>query len=84
MKSKELSPMMRTCLQFAIDHGNHLARFPGGFWMAGPEWHGFKECKNTWFGTTTVNALAARGRFRLWSPEGRTFPTRADVVLILE
>lgn len=52
-----LSPTMKECLQFAINAGGKLKRFPGGYWCH-PEAR--THLNVTSFGTKTVEALVSR------------------------
>ena len=53
--------------------GGYFIRLPGGFWYAG-------EDRTHSYATTTIMALAVRGYVRLIKEQGRTFPTRAEVI----
>lgn len=71
MPTAPMSALMAQCVREMREHGGYLTRQPGGFWVN----PGFAH----WFSTSTINALASRGKIWLSSPEGRTFPTRAEI-----
>lgn len=66
-----------------VDTGGHLIRYPGGFWMRPDlEVGNHTWLQDTWFGTTTIQALVARGEleYTKWQ-EGRNgrFPIEASI-----
>lgn len=70
---RELSPTMRACLKRTKETGGRILRRPGGYWFCGED--------ASWWGTTTVEALAKRGlleysEFKL-SKNGDLFPVEA-------
>lgn len=73
-----LSLTMQDALDYAIEHGGKLKRFPGGFWCRGD----LEAWSRPWFGTTTVDALVTRGRMAYtdWveGKHGR-FPVEASI-----
>jgi len=79
----QLSPSMQGALAHALNHGAKLVRFPGGFWAR----EGWKLHTGLWYGTSTIEALVARGRmeYTKWQ-EGKhgRFPIEATVVQISE
>ena len=81
MKPKPLSLTMQSALAHACNHGAKLIRFPGGFWAA----EGWVLHQGRWFGTSTVEALVARGRmeYTKWQAGKRgRFPVEASVAQI--
>ena len=75
----ELSQKMQQALSYARRNGGQLRRYQGGYW-AMEHWRGHEW---PWFGTSTVEALVARGAmsYSEWM-EGRNgrFPVSAVVV----
>ena len=61
--TKPLTATMAACLDDCLDHGGTFNRFPGGFWA-------YPGCRRlphnghpeTHWGTSTIQALVARGR----------------------
>jgi hypothetical protein len=83
MADKPLSATMAACMVETIDHGGRLVRHVGGYWS----WPGCPKRQNdglpeTYFGTTTIEALVARGELEYikWR-DGRNgrFPVAAAV-----
>lgn len=68
-----LSKTMRECVERMRANDGSIDRHPGGFWRSAPT-------GGYWFGTSTVEALVARGvaEYTLWQ-DGRSgrFPIRA-------
>ncbi len=62
----ELSETMQEAIDYAIEHGGELVRYPGGWW-AREGWPGYGASSlksEAWFygfGTRTVRALVSRG-----------------------
>lgn len=73
MKIKPLSPEMAHCKTIVARDGGVLHRSPGEFWRTSPT-----SVAGPYFGTTTVEALVARGEatYTRWqeSDGGRNFP----------
>ena len=71
----ELSPTMGKCLNRIKETGGRIVRRPGGYWFCGED--------TSWFGTTTVEALAKRGliKYSDWkqSKNGDVFPVEATL-----
>lgn len=61
MATKALSPTMTECLR-KLQQAGELKRLPGGFWVK-PETKFDQTGKpnGSWWGTTTIEALVARG-----------------------
>lgn len=80
MKDKELTPVMRGLRAYMLANGGRIVRYPGGFW-AKADW---KHGNEPYFGTTTVEALVARGviGYTVWREGKRTgmkFPVEAKL-----
>jgi hypothetical protein len=77
--SKPITATMAIALVYAQEHDGRLIRHAGGFW-ADKNWSHGKES----FGTTTVEALVARGRMTYTdfkqTARGK-FPVEATIVL---
>lgn len=68
----ELSPTMRSAINYARNFNNKIVRYPGGYW-ARENWSGSSE---HYFGTTTIQALVSRGlaEYTQWQEGKSRFP----------
>lgn len=78
-KKLKLSPEMQAAVEYAKAHDGKIVRYPGGFWAKGGVWNRSER----WFGTTTIEALVARGvaEYTDWQyrKDGSRFPTQITV-----
>lgn len=68
----ELSETMKRCIAGMRQYNNMIDRYPGGFWRCG-------ATGGLTFGTSTVEALVARGiaEYTEWREGRQRFPIRA-------
>lgn len=76
----QLSPTMRSVLQYMRKHDNTICRYPGGFWA-----HSKWKSGEFSYGTSTINALELRGEIEWTALQQRSgglisFPIEARIV----
>lgn len=79
----QLTPEMERARASARAHGGKLARYPGGFWVAG-EFNPAQDPRPAvHFGTSTVEALVNRGLMAYtdfkYRGDGSSFPIMAEL-----
>lgn len=77
----KLTVTMVACLAYVHENGGTITRHQGGFW-AKPDWNRNQE----YYGTTTIEALVARGKLKYTEFKNRVstlyapFPVEATLV----